>query len=187
MIDYSKVQRGDVLKIVGTGAPGYAKLGDLVRVISVTHNSVKVEDKHGTPCEFVFNCGAARLEPTEWTKDFDMATGIQMLEEPRNKELGEKLYRLRTAHGLSTTEFAEKIGIGEEHIEKLEEGFIALSDKKLAEVAESLSVLPDLLRWFTYKKQESEVEYPEMFKKVNETMESFFDTCTRVIERDRDK
>ncbi len=55
---------------MGAGAPGYAHLGDLVRVTEVFHNGVKVEDKHGNPCEFVYNCGAARLEPTEWTKDF---------------------------------------------------------------------------------------------------------------------
>lgn len=70
VIDYSKTNRGDILRVVGAGAPGYAKLGDLVRVAEVTTNGVMVEDRHGLTCEFVFNCGAARLEPTEWTKDF---------------------------------------------------------------------------------------------------------------------
>jgi hypothetical protein len=70
MIDYSKTKRGDILKIVGAGAPGYAKLGDLVRVIEVSTNAVKVEDKNGTPVDFLYNCGAARLEATEWTEDF---------------------------------------------------------------------------------------------------------------------
>ncbi len=70
MIDYSKVKRGDILRIVGAGAPGYAQVGDLVRVIECTRNGVKVEDKDGVPVEFVFNCGAARLDPTEWTNDF---------------------------------------------------------------------------------------------------------------------
>lgn len=70
MIDYSKVKKGDVLRLVGAGAPGYANLGDLLRVTEVSANSVKVEDKRGEPCEFVFNCGAARLEVTEWTQDF---------------------------------------------------------------------------------------------------------------------
>jgi len=70
MIDYSKVKRGDILKVVGVGAPGYAQLGDLLRVTEVFHNAVKVEDKDGSPCEFLYNCGAARLEPTEWTEDF---------------------------------------------------------------------------------------------------------------------
>ena len=70
MIDYSKTNRGDILRLIGNGAPGYAKLGDLLRVTEVTRNGVKVEDRHGDVCEFVFNCGAARLEPTEWTNDF---------------------------------------------------------------------------------------------------------------------
>jgi hypothetical protein len=70
MIDYKKVQKGDILRLVGAGAPGYANLGDLVRITEVFPNGVKVEDKTGSPCEFVFNCGAARLEPTEWKQDF---------------------------------------------------------------------------------------------------------------------
>lgn len=70
MVDYSKVKRGDVLRIVGVGAPGYAQLGELVRVTAVHANAVMVEDRDGKPCEFAFNCGAARLEPTEWREDF---------------------------------------------------------------------------------------------------------------------
>lgn len=70
MIDYATTQPGDILRIVGQGAPGYALNGDLVRVLKATQNGVEVEDKHGKSCEFVFNCGAARLEPTEWTQDF---------------------------------------------------------------------------------------------------------------------
>lgn len=70
MINYAEVKHGDILKIVGAGAPGYAELGDLVRVIEHTQNGVKVENKKGERCEFVFNCGAARLEATEWKEDF---------------------------------------------------------------------------------------------------------------------
>jgi hypothetical protein len=69
-IDYAKVKRGDIVRLVGAGAPGYAKLGDLLRITKVNTNSVFVEDRHGKPCEFIYNCGAARLEPTEWTNDF---------------------------------------------------------------------------------------------------------------------
>ncbi len=71
MIEYKNTNLGDILKVVGAGAPGFAELGDLVRVTS-SHvlNSVTVENKHGTTAEFSFNCGAARLEATEWTKDF---------------------------------------------------------------------------------------------------------------------
>lgn len=47
MIDYQKVNRGDILKIVGGGAPGYAANGDLVRALERTLNGVKVEDKKG--------------------------------------------------------------------------------------------------------------------------------------------
>lgn len=74
MIEYSKTRRGDILKIVGIGVPGYAELDDLVRVTSVSQEGVYVEDRHGKPCEFVFNCGAARLEPTEWRDDFPATT-----------------------------------------------------------------------------------------------------------------
>ncbi len=72
MIDYKNVKRGDILKIseTGAGAPGYAAKGDLVRVLEVFPNAVKVEDKNGASAEFLYNCGAARLEPTEWTGDF---------------------------------------------------------------------------------------------------------------------
>jgi hypothetical protein len=69
MIDYRSTKVGDVLRIVGDGAPGYAQLGDLVRVTAVHRNAVQVEDRDGKPCEFVFDCGAARLEPTEWRED----------------------------------------------------------------------------------------------------------------------
>jgi hypothetical protein len=72
MIDYGKVQYGDILRIVGAGAPGYAVLGDLVRVVEVTKNSVQVEDKNGEKVEFLYNCGAARLEPTEWLSDLGL-------------------------------------------------------------------------------------------------------------------
>jgi hypothetical protein len=70
LIKYDEVERGDILRIVGAGAPGYAENGDLVRVLERSRRGVRVENKHDVPIEFVFNCGAARLEPTEWKKDF---------------------------------------------------------------------------------------------------------------------
>ncbi len=70
MIDYEKTNRGDILKVVSPGAPGFVKIGDLVRVLERTKRGVVVENKHGEDCEFVFDCGAARLEPTEWKNDF---------------------------------------------------------------------------------------------------------------------
>ena len=73
MIDYAKTEVGDILKLTGAGAPGYARIGDLLRVTERTKSGVKVENKNGEACEFVFNCGAARLEPTEWKNDFPSA------------------------------------------------------------------------------------------------------------------
>lgn len=70
MIDYSEVKRGDILKIVGEGAPGMAELGDLVRVLKPSVQGVLTETKYGNTIDFVFNCGAARLEETEWKDDF---------------------------------------------------------------------------------------------------------------------
>jgi hypothetical protein len=70
VIDYSRTGIGDILRIVGEGAPGYACLGDLVRVTKVNRNSVLVEDRHGDCVEFLFNCGRDRLEATEWKNDF---------------------------------------------------------------------------------------------------------------------
>ena len=70
MIEYDKVNRGDILRIVAAGAPGWAENGSLVRVLDVKANGVTTERPDGNRCEFVFNCGAARLEPTEWVNDF---------------------------------------------------------------------------------------------------------------------
>lgn len=75
MINYSETKVGDILRIVGEGAPGFAENGDLVRVVEVYSQSVKVEDGNGRTNSFFFNCGAARLEPTEWKDDFPKAAG----------------------------------------------------------------------------------------------------------------
>ena len=69
-IKYDELGKGDILKIVGAGAPGMAKLGDLVRVTEVEKNGVHTETVHGSTIHFVFNCGADRLEETEWKDDF---------------------------------------------------------------------------------------------------------------------
>jgi hypothetical protein len=36
MIRYEETNRGDILKLVGEGAPGFGQLGDLVRVTERT-------------------------------------------------------------------------------------------------------------------------------------------------------
>jgi hypothetical protein len=66
MIDYSKVKAGDKLKIVGAGAPGYAKLGDVVTVTNCNgRNRCDVVNEAGESAYFALTCGAARLEPAE--------------------------------------------------------------------------------------------------------------------------
>jgi len=70
MIKYNEIKKGDILKLVEPGAVGYAKIGDLLRVTKVHLNSVFVENRDGKTCEFVYNCGAERLEETEWKEDF---------------------------------------------------------------------------------------------------------------------
>ena len=70
MIIYDETKVGDILRIIGKGAPGYAGIGDLVRVKEVHKLSVIVENRDGKTAEFSYNCGAARLEPTEWKKDY---------------------------------------------------------------------------------------------------------------------
>ena len=77
MIDYKKVEKGDILEITGAGAPRVAELGDLVRVVKVHKNSVNVEDRDGKPIEFFYNCGAARLKETEWKADFPIIDSIK--------------------------------------------------------------------------------------------------------------
>ena len=73
MIDYSKTNRGDILKVIDPKSRDYGcEIGDLVRVLERTENSVLVEKPDGSHVKFVFNCGAARLEPTEWSGDFDI-------------------------------------------------------------------------------------------------------------------
>lgn len=40
MIDYSEIKVGDKLRIVGAGAPGFAKLGDVVTVVKTGQRRV---------------------------------------------------------------------------------------------------------------------------------------------------
>ena len=64
MIDYSQVKIGDKFKVVGAGAPGFAKLGDVVTATSVGERRVDVcHDVTGETAYFALTCGAARLEP----------------------------------------------------------------------------------------------------------------------------
>jgi hypothetical protein len=64
MIDFATVKPGDRLRIVGAGAPGFAKLGDIVTVTKCNGtNRCDVMNEAGEPAYFALTCGAARLEP----------------------------------------------------------------------------------------------------------------------------
>jgi hypothetical protein len=65
MIDYSKIKPGDRLRIVGMGAPGFAKLGDIVTVTKVASNRCDVVRADGQSAYFALTCGAQRLEMAE--------------------------------------------------------------------------------------------------------------------------
>ena len=66
MIDYSKVKIGDFLKIVGKGAPGFAKLGDPVVVTAIMPDTgVRVARNDYEEAEFLYSCGAERLEQVD--------------------------------------------------------------------------------------------------------------------------
>jgi hypothetical protein len=62
MIDYSKIKIGDKVKVVGVGAPGYANMGEVLTITSVTGNRVDTVRESGETAYFALTCGAARLE-----------------------------------------------------------------------------------------------------------------------------
>lgn len=63
MIDYEQVKPGEKLRIVGMGAPGFAKLGDIVTVLSCFGRRCDVKhDVTGETAYFALSCGASRLE-----------------------------------------------------------------------------------------------------------------------------
>lgn len=69
MIEFDKVKVGDKLKIVGMGAPGFAKLGDVVTVAKTAERRVDVtHDETGEEAYFALTCGASRLEPVSVTE-----------------------------------------------------------------------------------------------------------------------
>lgn len=70
MIDYGKIRPGDRLRIVGMGAPGFAKLGDIVTVTKVSHNRCDVVRADGETAYFALTCGAQRLEMAEAQSQF---------------------------------------------------------------------------------------------------------------------
>lgn len=66
MKDFTEVCVGDELRIVGMGAPGFANLGDVVKVTKIIPYGVEVELlTNGHRAEFILSCGASRLEKME--------------------------------------------------------------------------------------------------------------------------
>jgi hypothetical protein len=65
MIDFNTIQVGDKVKVVGMGAPGFAALGEVLTITSVSGNRVDVAREDGQSAYFVLTCGASRLEKIE--------------------------------------------------------------------------------------------------------------------------
>ncbi len=64
MIDYATTKIDDKLRITGMGAPGFAKLGDIVTVTK-NNGTNKLHVRHddtGEEAFFALTCGAQRLE-----------------------------------------------------------------------------------------------------------------------------
>jgi hypothetical protein len=63
VIDYKTTKPGDKLRITGMGAPGFARLGDIVTVTACNGvNRCDVVNEAGEPAYFALTCGAQRLE-----------------------------------------------------------------------------------------------------------------------------
>ena len=73
MINYNEVTPGQKLRITGMGAPGFAKLGDIVTVTKCTPDNNGrcdvVHDETGKEAYFALTCGAQRLEPLDEAGD----------------------------------------------------------------------------------------------------------------------
>lgn len=85
MIDYAKVKPGDKLKIVGQGAPGFAKLGDVVEVVSTDgRQRCDVKRADGETAYFALSCGAARLDPVPPIAD---VIGVDLSESAKSESV----------------------------------------------------------------------------------------------------
>ena len=62
MIDFNTIKIGDKVKVVGAGAPGFAKIGDELVIVSVEKNRVYAKREDGETAYFALTCGANRLE-----------------------------------------------------------------------------------------------------------------------------
>lgn len=62
MIDFNTILTGDQVRVVGRGAPGFAKLGDVLEITEVERNKVICRRADGETAFFALTCGASRLE-----------------------------------------------------------------------------------------------------------------------------
>jgi len=62
MIDFNNIAVGEKVKVVGAGAPGFAKLGEELEITQVRSDRVFAKRSDGEEAFFALTCGAARLE-----------------------------------------------------------------------------------------------------------------------------
>lgn len=62
MIEFDKIAVGDKVKVVGMGAPGFARLGDTLEITKVLPDRVYAKTSDGSEAFFALTCGASRLE-----------------------------------------------------------------------------------------------------------------------------
>lgn len=101
MVEYNKLKVGDKLRITGVGAPGFAKLGDIVTVEKAGPNRCDVvHDVTGERVYFALTCGAARLEPAPDERPYGEMQPVA----------DELLRRMRAAHEADET---ATVGVGQ--------------------------------------------------------------------------
>lgn len=62
MIDFDTIKVGAKVKVVGMGAPGFAKLDDTLEITKVEPHKVWAKREDGSEAFFALTCGASRLE-----------------------------------------------------------------------------------------------------------------------------
>jgi len=62
MIDFETIEVGNKVKVVGMGAPGFAKLDDELEITKVEDDRVYAKRDDGEEAFFTLTCGASRLE-----------------------------------------------------------------------------------------------------------------------------
>ena len=65
MIDFAKIEVGTIVEVVGMGAPGFAEIGDILKITQVEPNKVFAFRSDGKEVFFAITCGASRLSLVE--------------------------------------------------------------------------------------------------------------------------